>query len=289
MLSTLPSFGGSPNPDGTVALWVFSALGTVWLIRALWRLRRPVPGSSGETGTATIEFVLVFPILLFLVLLLLQSTLVLAANFVVQQAAYAAARSAVVQVPRDLAAEPRNYIRMEGGSAKYDTIREAAWLAVMPVCGRDNAGPIEGGQIADGVESHLRAYGVAPPAWVDNFVAARARYAGNHTEVRLRYQSQTPDGLIDFPLVDGSWEYGPQDPIMVEVVHDLNLAVPYVRGLFADGSHTTADGRGAYARVRASSTLSNQGVDDQLPEPPTIPRVDSDEERDELLRSLPIP
>ena len=50
---------------------------------------------AAEGGTATLEFCMVIPIVLFLILLLVQSTLLMVGNQFVHYAAFAATRSAV--------------------------------------------------------------------------------------------------------------------------------------------------------------------------------------------------
>ena len=64
--------------------------------------RRP---SGPSQGTATIEFALVMPIMLFLILLLAQTTFVMAGNLFVHYAAFAATRSAIVYIPADYGPE----------------------------------------------------------------------------------------------------------------------------------------------------------------------------------------
>ena len=118
---------------------VFAAAGL--LLAALWRAlllmgraQRQRPGV--KDGTALIEFVLVLPIALMLVLVMLQSALLMAGNFCVHYAAYCAARSAVVQVPMDYGRnEPPNVVLADPiWSGKLARIRDAAVWAVMPVC-----------------------------------------------------------------------------------------------------------------------------------------------------------
>ena len=64
----------------------------------LARLRR---GWLDDRGTVTIELVLVIPVVLFFSLLLVQVMLLMTANHFVHYAAYAAVRSAIVQIPVD--------------------------------------------------------------------------------------------------------------------------------------------------------------------------------------------
>jgi hypothetical protein len=87
---------------------------------ALWKigssLRRRV---QPQGGAAIVEFAMVLPILLLLVLLMGQSALLMTGNLCVHYAAFCAARSAIVQVPLALNdTEPRNVL------ADADTIRD---------------------------------------------------------------------------------------------------------------------------------------------------------------------
>ncbi|MCG8508931.1 MAG: hypothetical protein MI741_06840, partial [Rhodospirillales bacterium] len=72
--------------------------------------------------------------------------------------------------------------------------------------------------------------------------------------------------------ISGSYEFGPNDAVTMEVKHKLNLSVPFVRVIWADGRHGLSTGEGAYAEVTARTTLTNQGIDHELPEETTLPR-----------------
>ena len=86
---------------GVIAL-VFMAV----VMRRLGAASRPVSTPAEQRGlvrnthaTATIEFVLVFPIVLFVALLVAQSTLLMGGNIFIHYSAFAATRAAIVQVP----------------------------------------------------------------------------------------------------------------------------------------------------------------------------------------------
>lgn len=242
----------------------------------------PAPGwrraLAGESGTATIEFCMVFPIVLFLSLILVQSTLLMVGNQFVHYAAFAATRSAIVYIPVDYSGEggeAHNSIIPEEGSPKYDRVRAAAYLAVMPVCGKleESNESLRTNELVDGLNEHFAGYGQDPPRWVDTLAAARLRYAAENTDVQILYSDILNDDvdLVDVASVGQGYNFGPRETITVRVEHRLNLSVPYVRGIFADGEH--ADGRGKYAVVAAHYTLTNEGVDPNLPEQPPIERV----------------
>gem|GEM_PF-5557002 len=235
-----------------------------------------------EEGTATVEFALCFPILLFFVLLTLQSALVLAAHTVVQRSAASAVRAAIVQIPRDLPNEPRNIV----GQEKLEAIYDAAWLSTMPVSGRDDSvtsnnpylsnEDLDGADLVEAVGEYTRqagGAGGAEPAWVQNFVEQRAYYAINHTQIRLQQANDGGDE-VDFQDLAIGDLVSPRRAVAVLVTHELNLSVPFVRPIFASGVHETADGPGAYTNVWARATKVNQGADTRLPPPPPVPLIE---------------
>jgi len=236
--------------------------------------RRWLRALAQESGTATIEFCMVFPIVMFLILILVQSTLLMVGNQFVHYAAFAATRSAIVYIPADyshLGIEGRNTIVPDEGSPKFDAIRAAAYLAVMPVCGKldESNENLRTGEFINGLNEHFASYGQDSPRWVNTLAASRLRYAAENTDVQVLY-SDIINGdldLVDIAAEGHGYNFGPRESITVRVEHRLNLSVPYVRAIFADGEH--ADGLGKYANVTAHYTLTNEGVDTNLPEQPT--------------------
>jgi len=273
--------------QGPGAAWLgIALLSLVGLIAGGYLLARLHPRSAGlslwqhlrqhgESGVATVEFVLVFPIVMFLALLLLQSTLAMVGNAMVNYAAFTATRAAIVWVPHDNVSlfEPRNTIIPEQGHAKFDRIRAAAVFAVVPVSGRLDASDYPADEFRDGIEDLFTQSGRTPPNWVDTMAAQRVHYAAQNTDITL-LEAEVLGDSVEFDQITGSspYEVGPRDAISVRVDHRLNLAVPYVRGIFADGEHTTADGPGGYTDVRAQYTLTNEGIDTNLPPLPDLPR-----------------
>ena len=234
------------------------------------RLRRAL---RAESGVATVEFCMVLPILMFLILLLVQSTLLMVGNQYVHYAAFAATRSAIVYIPQDysLNGEPCNEIIPEEGFPKFDAIRASAYLAVAPVCGRleDSSEELRAEQYADGLRDYFTHYGRDVPRWVDTLAADRLRYAAENTEVTILLTDVVDDSVEFDDTALLTHTFGPREPITVLVEHKLNLSVPYVRALFADGD---LDGGGRYALVTAQYTLTNEGVNPYLPDRPEIPR-----------------
>jgi len=228
-----------------------------------------------ESGTATVEFCMVFPIIMFLVLILVQVTLLMVGIQFVNYAAFAATRSAIVYIPDDYSAdgEKPNVINPVQGSPKYDAIRASAYLALVPVSGRlkDSSEPLRADAFVAALHDHFASYGQDSPKWIDTLAADRLRYAAANTTVQVM-QTVVDDQDVDyFPITpDEEYEFGPREAITVRVTHRLNLSVPYVRGIFDDGE--LPDGRGKYTEVSAQYTLTNEGVNPDLPDPPEVPR-----------------
>jgi Flp pilus assembly protein TadG len=257
-------------------------VGTVLLIlgvRALVRLRRRQPPAQrslagDQSGSAMMEFVLVFPIVLFLILLLTQTTLVMAGNLYVHYAAFTAARSAVVVIPADYSAqdgEPSNTITPAPNFAKYDRIRLAAVWALVPVSGKLAAGTPQADAFANGLSQYFTAYNRPIPYWVSNVLPDRVRYADANTTIRFMTTTvqNDPPGVTFTPVGEGvTTEFGYKDPITVEVTHHLNLSIPGVRSIFSDGRA----GNISYKTISAQYTLTNEGMDTQLPPKPPIDR-----------------
>ena len=225
-----------------------------------------------ERATATVEFALVFPLLLAFALILAQTAMLVTGNLYVHYAATSAARVASLHVPRELRAvsgEPINVIRLGTRSPKFDAVTRAAVVAVAPAAGRiDAAGSAYGG-VPEALATYYESSGADAPRWVDTRVAEKFAYAQAHTAVEL--------GRIDdrgrFTPVRGWVRFGPREAIGVRVRHRLHLGVPYAGLLFHDATHTTSTGETPYVEVVGRAVAINRGVDPALPPPPPIPRT----------------
>lgn len=230
-----------------------------------------------DHATATIEFTMVFPILLFLIMLLTQSTLLMGATMVCNHAAFAAARSAVVVVPTNEAAREEPYNTVIGFDYSYKTqrIRKAAVMAVLPIAGRLETtanGQLDPLALADGLRGYYMAHNHAAPAWIDNLMADRLRYADANTRVTL-LRTRVVGSVLELTPIDGQHTFGPRDPITVQVQHRMNLALPYVGQLFADGRHETVSGNTLYTNITTQCTLPNEGIINALPPAPALERI----------------
>jgi len=116
--------------------------------------------------------------------------------------------------------------------------------------------------------------GDEPPRWLDTLAGDRLRYAARHTAITV--MTPVVDGgaheMVYEPIEAGERHvFEARDPVTVRVDHRLNLGVPYVNRIFADGSHTGSAGR--YIEMDADYTLPLEGIRDELPPQPTVPRT----------------
>ena len=232
-----------------------SALVLYLLVAAMRRLGRARRAAGGEEGTAAIEFVLLLPIALAIVLIMIQSLLVVTGNVAVHYSAYAAARAATVWVPEKVSyEEPRNVVSDPEYSAKFHRIRCAAAEAVKAVsAGKSGAGGATdtgaGLLVTEGLDRFFSLYEKRTPRWVHTMLQAKCNYAWHFTEVTL------------VPPADGE-RYEDHEDLTVFVRHMLYLSVPYANRFFGD---PLPGGDGDYAtEATARYTLTNQGVEDEI-------------------------
>ncbi len=250
--------------------------------RAMSALGRPVrrPMGADQRGVAMLEFALLFPIAMTIVLTMVQSAMLMTGNLMVHYGAYCAARSAITWVPKDLTPdehgvwEPRNVVRPEGESFKRQQITAAAVLGVLPTAGRP--GDVESGYAVRNVAARVHeAFNRRPfPARWDRLLGLRYTYAANsrHTWVELSEPTWEPDDTIDDAAdgrLDGRYDnqtglaaYGETEDIRVTVHHQFYLSTPYVNAIFGD---EIVGNPGHYAtEIVAGYTLVNQGRYDTI-------------------------
>ncbi|MEM7683051.1 MAG: TadE family protein [Planctomycetota bacterium] len=247
------------------------------LARAGRRLR-------GDGAVTTIEFALVFPIVLTLILMLTQVMLMLGAQTLVHYAAYAGVRVAAVQVPAAWV-DPDSTIPLDDasggagpvvsgvgeGGRLYQQIADAVAVALAPIGGELSAGPDEQ-DAADALSEYYGRAELTPPGWIDRVWRKRLAYAKDATTVTL-YQAERTD--------NGAWtatalpEPGSRigrlkmnAVIGVEVRHQLNLGVPYASAIFADGRRSVEEGDEPYTNVDARAFLPIEAIPRRLPEEP---------------------
>lgn len=271
--------------DLSLRLFAMFALGACTLILLAFILDRLAPRTSlrdrflavlrGQEGTATFEFALVLPMLLVVASLLAQITILMGGNLFVHYSAFAGARSAIVTIPADASLDGgfgRNVITMSPGWPKYERINNAVVFALLPVCGQLEDGPGPGTALANAMSDHFAASNANEPNWVDNLLPNRLRYGLANTRTRLLRTEVIGDDVVVSAADNAGETFGPKDPITVEVEHDFNLTVPWVSVLFSDGRHDPATGSGFFTTIRATCTLTNEGISEALPPTPDLPR-----------------
>lgn len=242
-------------------------------------MRNPMHTLRCDEGTATVEFALVTPIVLFLSLILLQVMLLMTGHIFVSYAAFAAVRAAITTIPYVTDDEPSNLYVAGSMTGKHEGIRRAAVFAVMPVSGRLNTSASGGGAISadsfvSGLEKYFDASNQPKPKWVETLAADRLRYADANTKVEVCETTAHEDGSVTMtPIGEGSQhQFTPNDAVTVRVTHRFSLTVPYVRRIFADDEHSGSEGYGLYTIMSAQYTLSNEGIANTLPPRPELPR-----------------
>lgn len=235
----------------------------------------PASLAADARGTTTVEFALVFPILLLLALLMVQAMFLMAGNMYVHYAAYQAARRAIVEIPQDYTSSgdyPANEYSNSKGSLKYDRIHRAAYLALLPVAGRSSGGGGAAGNVVDALSSHYSTYGATAPNWIDRMLAGKVAYAADHTEIEVLETNVEDDDVTFDPLPEQPYRFGLRDVVTVRLKHELNLGVPFASRFFADGDHGDG-GTGRYTVVVADASLTNEGVPLPLPDKPKYDRI----------------
>lgn len=247
---------------------VILAFFAVALVVMIWRLgRRERAGRKllpDTGGTVTIEFALVLPILLMLIMVLAQTSMLMGGNLIVHYAAFAAARSAIVQIPYNHPGEPANTYNGKNGT-KYGYIFHSAVFALAPVGGQGGGSTLSA-QYEGGLNQFYNGMGMAPPPWINKLAGERVAYAQANTEIALLKADDSGDPAA---ATEVSGPIQALDPLMVRVQHKLNLGVPYANRFFADGS--TDSGR--YTLVTALMPLTNEGILDTMPPETPIPRI----------------
>lgn len=232
------------------------------------------------SGTATVEFALVAPVAMFVLLLLCQITMLMVGNIFVNYAASAATRAATLVMADDRRGEGPNEFAAGARDAdsKHQTIHRTAAFALAPISGVRGTG--SGNAVVSdyvaAIGAHYEAYGQPVPQWVETRLAGRLSYALEATEIMLMrtvVDGSTDPPHVDFtPLDEGFLHaFDAREPITVRITHEYHLGVPYINRLLArvasdDDSEPTWT-------IRARSTLTNMGIRPDLPPAPAVPRL----------------
>ncbi len=226
-----PSFVSSVWPISLLAILL--AVIAIRLTIAIARSENTVDlnEADAESGSSAVEFVLVIPPLAVLLLMILQIALVVQAKFVVNYAAFCAARSAIVVIPDNVSAnrtaEPRNRIGNPDTSEKLETIHRAAALpltAISPLAGFSAATGLPVLTNPDAMVQLLKLipFDVGSPSMVEQMML-RGPYAyhPDNTVVKVL----TLDGNESGSFKDHDW-------VTVKVSYRYYLAVPFAKKLF---------------------------------------------------------
>lgn len=210
---------------------------------------------TGEDGAVIVEFALVLPFALFVVLMMVQASMLMGGSICVNYSAFCAARSAIVTVPYELSGdEPWNIVTDDpDASGKMARITNAAVWAVTPVsCGYSKYPETDATDLINGMDRLYSQYDRDMPHRISDGLPRKLAYAREYTEVELE-------------LPGDDEQYGPSEDLRVKVKHTFYLAVPYANWVFSkleDGVELdfapSQYGLNMYAHCR----LTNEGEQD---------------------------
>lgn len=278
---SLPEYAGSSIHQytpftGSLALsigpWLLAATALIVLVvrfsgrlRAAWE---PAPQQAGETlvagenGRSAIEFLLLLPIILSILLLILETALMVQAKFVVNYAAFCAVRSAIVWIPADApGGEARNHIdRTDPDSDKMQKIWRAAAFACVSISPHYSSSLVDRTGISDASDDQKDAVeriAAFFPSDGDGNVADsfknRLAYAFDSANTTIEIAAES-SGSHD----QSSGDYGDHDPVTVKVTHRFYLGIPLASRLMGT-SFGAGPGSGFYYPISEQYTLLNEG------------------------------
>jgi len=235
----------------------------------LWQAGRPYrKARRGESGVAILEFALAMPFLLIIGLVMAQASLLMVGNVCVHYAAFCAARSAIVVIPREFGSgEPRNLlVDSDADTGKMYRIKLAAVTALAPVsCGSDEiSGAGAGGDTyVEGIDRFLSLQSVERPGWVDERLSRKLAYAGEYTDVEVDppLPRTDPDEAEEDGLFDDN------EDVHVTVRHTFYMSVPtgaWIFSFFAERVELPFGTNEYGMKMAAYYTLPNEGVQDYV-------------------------
>lgn len=265
-------------PYGLALLACCAALRLLVLLsRARLQLARLAGLHRDQAGAVqSLSFVLTLPLFVIILLFIVQLSQLTICRVVLEYAAFAAARAAIVWIPANLGPgdEQENRIgrlvylgddvsqdgntyseyQIEPQGPKYRKIHFAAAMACLPICPSRDTGELRQHPGNAAAETLIRLYRVyAPESAANARVPARIRnklaYALNNTRLRIliRHKNEEPElaehGQPPYPEEFTVNEIGWQDQIVVTVEHDFAL-LPGPGRLLARSSSSSADSAG---------------------------------------------
>lgn len=246
----------SPYFLGMLALTITCAIVLGIVGAALWCAGSGRKTSTSE-GSAILEFALVMPIALMIVLVMIQSSLLLGGNICVNYAAFCAARSAIVHIPTTTDTESCNELLDMAGSQKMLRIKNAALWATFPVSRADaKCPPVHTSELEEGVRIFFQAYGRDNLGNLMKTWSSRVSYAHEHTTV-----------WVSPPKNEETLRYHPNEDIQAHVRHTFYLSVPYAARVFSvlpGGAELSCDPGQYGTEMYATCTLTNEGKQDYV-------------------------
>lgn len=220
--------------------------------------------NNSEAGASALEFLLVLPLMLALLLVILQLALVIQAKIIVNYAAFCAVRSAIVVIPARVGSrtgntlsERRNviYSNSPERSTKMEVIRRAAafpCLAISPEMSLNLAAST----------------GTFGDAYLDEslLTAKLAIFSPNRdyvkqTVLRWGYAFDRQNTRIEVLNISGnrSSEFKDHGHVTVKVTHRYFLTVPFANRLFGTAYRGGLFAPAFYLPVTEEYTLLNDG------------------------------
>jgi len=231
---------------------------------------RPEPAAGDQSGASAVEMALLLPLLLALLLTILQVALIVQAKFVVNYAAFCAARSAIVAIPSKAqgvgGVEERNRINLRSyETPKMAMIHRAAALPCVAISPAWSAGILlatlapQKPEVAAPLEELASLFPASREgANLSRQLAARAHYAFDpaNTRVEIFGEGGNQSGSFD-----------KQELVRVRVTFRYYLTVPFANRLFGSSYYGIKflDGfgllnqSGLYAPITEEYTLVNEG------------------------------
>jgi TadE-like protein len=270
-------------------------LTTLVLVLYAWRLmsvmaqarmeqarRHSEPVASDQSGASAVEMVLLLPLLLALLLTILQVALIVQAKFVVNYAAFCAARSAIVAIPSKVqgagGVEERNRINLQSNnSPKMAMIHRAAALPCVAISPAWSSGimlatlaPLKPELAVPMEQLALMFPASREETNISQQLVARAHYAFNTANTRVEIFGEGGDQ---------SGSFGEQGLVRVRVTFRYYLTVPFANRLFGTSYYGIKffngfgllNQSGLYAPITEEYTMVNEG------EPPFPRRQDPGE------------
>ncbi|MBP89613.1 MAG: hypothetical protein CMJ64_23365 [Planctomycetaceae bacterium] len=257
IIACLPYLAGIVVSVGLLRLLVWAS-GARMQLSQLRRLNADQHGA-----VQSLSFVLTLPLFVMILLFIVQLSQLTTARLVVEYAAMAAARSAVVWIPTTLSDgyETENRIsaispagemtddngvrfvvyQVSPGSPKYDKIRLAAATSLMSVCPSRDTGVVLDDEGISAATTMVKTYAAISPASVENTRIPTRIYnklafalRNTHVEIEIRHRNtdyrdrpnEPPLAHYDIVPYREEFEFneiGYQDQIVVTVRHEFAL------------------------------------------------------------------